>query len=215
MRKVFRRMQLFALILMAGFSFCVTSCSDDDAITAPDEISTSVMFGDYTEKMTTHNITALEEDDENGEAEPGTAVSATIENNTVRFEKFPIKDIVLSIVRNEDLANQIIEAVGDVNYDVEYVPTLTAAKDRIMMPLQLTVTMPAENEGKKAQSLVAEVQVVAGEKESCYEVENGNLRFYIDATKVMLGVSEDRQEFTGFVPSSFHFDMNQNRVSHY
>lgn len=220
MRKVFRRMQLFALILMAGFSFCVTSCSDDDAITAPDEISTSVMFGDYNGKMTTHNITALEGDDENGEAEPGTAVSATIENNTVRFEKFPIKDIVLSIVRNEDLANQIIEAVGDINYDVEYVPTLTAAKDRIMMnldpkPLQLTVTMPAENEGEEAQSLVVEVQVVAGEKVSCYEVENGNLKFYIDATKVMLGVSEDRQEFTGFVPTSFHFDMNQNRVSHY
>lgn len=155
MRKVFRRMQLFALILMAGSSFCFTSCSDDDAITDPNEISTSVMFGDYNGKMTTHNV-----------------------------------------------------------------PTLTAAKDRIMMnldpkPLQLTVTMPAENEGKKAQSLVVEVQVVAGEKESCYEVENGNLKFYIDATKVMLGVGEDRQEFTGFVPTSFHFDMNQNRVSHY
>ena len=169
--------------------------------------------------MTSWNIAAHEGEDENGETEPGTDVSATIVNNTVHFEKFPIKDIVLSIVKDENLANQIVEAVGDVNYDVEYVPALTAAKDSIMMnlnpePLRLTVTMPAENEGEEAQSLVVEVQVAAGEKKAGYAIENGNLKFYIDVTKVMLGEDEDRQEFTGFVPTSLHFDMNQNRISH-
>lgn len=219
MRKVFRPMQLFALMLVAGCSFCFTACSDDDDVKDPNEIDTSVMFGDYKGKMTSLNIAAHEGDDENGEAEPGIDVSATIENNTVRFEKFPIKDIVLSIVNDEDLANQIVEAVGDVNYNIEYVPALTAANDSIMMnlnpePLKLTVTMPAENEGEEAQSLVVEVEVVAGEKKAGYAVENGNLKFNIDATKVMLGEGEDRQEFTGFVPTSFHFDMNQYRVSH-
>lgn len=219
MRKVFRPMQLFALMLLAGCSLCFTACSDDDDVKDPNEIDTSVMFGDYKGKMTSLNIAAHEGDDENGEAEPGIDVSATIENNTVRFEKFPIKDIVLSIVNDEDLANQIVEAVGDVNYNIEYVPALTAANDSIMMnlnpgPLKLTVTMPAENEGEEAQSLVVEVEVVAGEKKAGYAVENGNLKFNIDATKVMLGEGEDRQEFTGFVPTSFHFDMNQSRVSH-
>lgn len=219
MRKVFRHMQLFALMLVAGSSFCFTACSDDDDIKDPNEIDTSVMFGDYKGKMTSWNIAAHEWDGENGESEPGIDVSATIENNTVRFEKFPIKDIVLSIVKDEDLANQIVEAVGDVNYDIEYVPAFTAAKDSIMMnlnpePLKLTVTMPAENEGGEVQSLVVEVQVAAGEKKAGYAVDNGNLKFNIDAIKVMLGEGEGRQEFTGFVPTSFHFDMNQNRISH-
>ena len=218
MRKVFRPMQLFALMLVAGFSFCFTACSDDDDVN-PNDINTSVMTGDYRGKVISQNIAAHEGEGENGDAQPGMDVTATIENNTVRFEKFPIKDIVLSIVQDETLANQIVEAVGDVNYDVEYVPALTAAKDSIMMnlnpePLKLTVTMPAENEGVDAQSLVVEVQVVAGEKKAGYAVENGNLKFSIDATKVMLGEGEDRQEFTGFVPTSFYFDMNQCRVSH-
>lgn len=212
-------MQLFALMLVAGCSFCFTACSDDDDIKTPNEINTSVMFGDYKGKMTFWNIAAHEGEDGNEVSEPGMDVSATIENNTVRFENFPIKDIVLSIVKDEDLANQIVESVGDVNYDVAYVPALTAAKDSIMMnmnpePLKLTMTMPAENEGGEAQSLVVEVQVVAGEKKAGYAIENGNLKFYIDVTKVILGEGEDRQEFTGFVPTSLHFDMNQNRISH-
>lgn len=219
MRKVFRPMQLFALMLVAGCSFCFTACSDDDDVKDPNEINTSVMSGDYKGKMTSWNIAAHEGEDENGEAEPGMDISATIENNTVRFEKFPIKNIVLSIVKDENLADQIVEAVGDVNYDIEYVPALTAAKDSIMMnlnpePLKLTVTMPAETEGEEAQSLVVEVQVAAGEKKAGYAIENGNLKFYIDVTKVMLGEGEDRQEFTGFVPTSLHFNMNQNRISH-
>lgn len=213
-------MQLFALMLVAGCSLCFTACSDDDDVKDPNEIDTSVMYGDYKGKMISCNIAAHEGNGENGEAEPGVDVSATIENNTMRFEKFPIKDIVLSIIKDEDLANKIVEAVGDVNYNVEYVPTLTAAKDSIMItlnpePLMLTVTMPAENEGEEAQSLVVEVQVEAGEKNAGYAVEDGNLKFNIDVTKVMLGEGEDQQEFTGFVPTSLHFDMNQHRVSHY
>lgn len=219
MKTVFRPMQFFALMLVAGSAFCFTACSDVEEIKDPNDINTSVMFGDYEGKMTSLSIAAQEEEDENGEATPGMDVSATIANNTLRFEKFPIKDIVLSIVKDEDLANQIVEAVGDVNYDIEYVPTLTVAKDSIMMrlnpePLKLTVAMPAEDEGEEVQPLVVEVQVVAGEKKAGYAIENGNLEFSIDAAKVLLGEGEDRQEFTGFVPTSFHFDMNQNRVSH-
>lgn len=218
MKKVFRPIQLFALMLVAGSSFCFTACSDGDDIKNPTEITTSVMFGEYKGKVTSWNIAAHEEDGETEETAPGVDVSAKIANNTVCFEKFPINDIVLSIVKDENLANQIVEAVGDVNYDLEYVPTLTAAKDSIMMvlnpePLKLTVAMPTENEDEEAQSLVIEVQVVAGEKQAAYAVKNGNLKFYIDVTKVMLGEGENQQEFTDFVPTSFHFDMNQYRVS--
>lgn len=211
-------MQLFALMLVAGSLFCLTACSDDDNAKDPNEIDTSVMSGYYEGTMTTLDIAS--EADESDEATPGIEVSATIENNTVRFEKFPIKGIVLSIVKNEDLASQIVEAIGDVNYDIEYVPTLSATKDVITMklnpePLKLTVTMPAENEGEEAASLVVEVEIVAGGTNAEYTVNNGNLKFSIDATKVMLGEGEEQQEFTEFVPTSFHFDMNRHQVSHH
>lgn len=172
------------------------------------------MFGKYYGKVTSWNVPTVKERDDKEEVVPGTDISASIENNTIHLEKFPIKDIVLSVVKDEDLANQIVEAIGDINYDMAYVPTLTAAKDSIIMklnpePLKLTVAMPAENVGEEAQFLVVEVQVVAGEKKAGYAVKNGNLKFYIDAAKVMLGEGENQQEFTDFIPTSFYFDMNQ------
>lgn len=54
--------------------------------------------------------------DEGEDTPEGVDVSAKVDNDTVYLEKFPIKDIVLSIVQDETLADQIVEAVGDVNY---------------------------------------------------------------------------------------------------
>lgn len=211
-------MQWFAFVLAAGCSFCFAACSDDDDVKGPDVIDTSVMFGEYKGKMTSCSVTAHEEEGGNGEAEPGVDVSATVAQNTVRFESLPIRDIVLSVVGDEDLADRIVEAVGEVDYEVAYVPALTAAKDSVMMvldpePLKLTVTMPAEDEGGEAQPLVVEVQMAAGKGKAGYAVGTGNLKFGIDAAKVMLGEGEDRQEFAGFVPTSFHFDMDRNGAS--
>ena len=71
MKNVFRPMRLFALMLVASSSFCFTACSDDDDTKDPNEINSSVMFGDYKGKMTSCNITTQEKE----EAEPGMDVS--------------------------------------------------------------------------------------------------------------------------------------------
>lgn len=217
MKKFFRPVQFFALMLIAASSLCLTSCSDDDDdIKDPNAVTTATMFGDYKGKMTSWNIATVA--DEDNEEAAGTDITATIANDTIHLVKFPIKDIVMAIVNDETMANLIVEAVGDVNYNIGYKPALTAAKDSIMMsmdpkPLKLTVAMPATNEGEEAQELVVEVEVKAGEKAG-YAVEDGNVKFYFAATKVMLGEGENQQELNGFKPTTFHFDMNQNRVAH-
>ena len=129
-------MRVFVSMLVLSSSFCFTACSNDDENTPqlPDEVTTGTMFGNYTGKMLISSLSPTEKEN-NEEAPVGVDISATVNNDTVYFEKFPIKDIVLSIVKDETLTDKIVEAVGDVNYKVGYKPTLTAAKDSIKFVL--------------------------------------------------------------------------------
>ena len=49
-----------------------------------------------------------------------------VDNDTVYFDSFPIKDIVLDIVGDKETANKIVEAVGDVSYKIGYEPELNS-----------------------------------------------------------------------------------------
>lgn len=218
MRKFFKSMQFLALMLVAGSSICLTSCSDDDDVDNPGEVTTAIMFGSYKGKVTAFNIAPVDGENNEETAAPGTDISAVINNDTIKLVEFPVKDIVLAIIKDETLADKVVEEIGDLTYSIGYEPSLTAEKDSIMLkldpkPLKLTVNIPAAKDGEDAAATVVEVQVAAGENAG-FAVEDGNLKFHIAATKVLLGEGEQQQELPNFVPTTFHFDMNQNRISH-
>lgn len=215
-------MRLFISMLLLGCSFSFVACSNDDENIPqlPDEATTEVMFGDYAGKMIAYNIAPSEGEDmgEGEETPTGVDVSAKVNNDTVYFEQFPIKDIVLSIVKDEALADKIVEAVGDVNYKVGYKPTLTAAKDSIKLvldpkPLKLSLSIPSGTEGEEPQTLLIEVKVEAG-KRAGYTVESANMKFIFAATEVLLGAGEEQTPLPGFTSTTFNFDVNQNKVGH-
>lgn len=217
MKKFFKSVQLLALMLVAVSSASLTACSDDDDIDNPGEVTTAIMFGSYEGKMTAYNTATIDGEDNEETTAHGTDITAVIFNDTIYLIEFPVKDIVLSIVKDETLADRIVEEVGDVTYSIGYEPTLAAEKDSIMMrlnpkPLKLTVNIPSAKEDVEAATTVVEVLVEAGENAG-YAVEDGNLKFHIAATKVMLGEGEQQQELVDFVPTTFHFDMNQSRIA--
>ena len=209
-------MRLLVSMLLCGSLFCLTACSDDDETPPPpDEITTETMFGNYSGKMSSRSIVPYEGEDNKEDTPAGIDISATVKNDTIHLEKFPIKDIVLSIVKDETMANKIVEAVGDVNYKIGYEPSFTTAKDSIELklnpePLKLSVTIPMDTEGEEAQPLLIEVKVEPGE-EAEYAVESANMKFYFAATQVLLGEGENQQELLDFTPTTFHFDMNQHK----
>ena len=220
MRKVFKPMQLFISMLFIGSSSCFVACSDSDDNTPqlPDEATTETMFGNYTGKMMTYSIIPLEDEGtgEDEEVPAGTEISANVNNDTVYFEKFPIKDIVLSIIKDEALADKIVEAVGDINYKVGYEPTFTMAKDSIKFvlnpkPLKLAIAIPSLAEGEEAQELLIEVKVEPG-KVAGYAVESANMKFNFAATEVLLGQGEEQTPLPGFTPITFNFDMDQDKA---
>lgn len=220
MKKIFKSVQLFSIMLAAGASFCFTACSDSDdvEIKNPDEVTVETMFGDYQGKVIISEANTVARED-NGQETEGTEISATIKDNTISFTEFPIKDIVLSIVGDETQADMIVAAIRDVEYSIPYEPTLSTEKDNILMtlkpePLKLTVNIPTQQEGDETPALIVEVSVEAGE-EGVYNVKDANVKFNITATKVMLGEGDGQQELSDFVPTTFQFDMNQSKVAHH
>lgn len=214
MKRIVRTARVFASMLLLGGALCFVSCSDDDENipSTPDEVTTDVMFGEYSGKMTTNSISTNE-----GEEVPeGTDITANLNNDTIRFEDFPIKDIVLAVVQDETLADQIVAAVGQVNYPIGYKPTLTAAKDSVNFvldpkPLKLTVDLSADTE-EEAQPLQIEVTVEAG-TQGAYAVESGHAAFDITATEVLLGEGENQTPLEGFNAINLQFDLNQYKVT--
>lgn len=213
MKKLIVTAQVFASLLLMGSAFCFVSCSDDDDVTpAPDEVTTDVMFGDYSGKMITSSVAP-----QDGEETPeGTDITATLDNDTIYFEDFPVKDIVLAVVQDETLADQIVAAVGQVNYPIGYKSTLTAAKDSVNFvldpkPLKLTVDLSADTE-EEAQPLQIEVTVEAG-TQGAYAVESGHAAFDITATEVLLGEGENQTPLEGFNAINLQFDLNQYKVT--
>lgn len=216
MRKVFRPASLFISMLVLGGSFVFTACSDDDD-ELPKKVTTESMWGGYTGKMTALKISPAEEGNDGEETPAGTDITAKVANDTIYFEQFPIKDIVLSIVGDETVADNIVEAVGDVNYKIGYKPTLTQNQDSVQFvmdpkPLQLAISIPASQEGEEAQALQIEVKVEAGEGAG-YDVESANMKFHFGATEVLLGEGDGQQALPEFQPTTFHFDMNQTSAA--
>lgn len=217
MKKEFKLNRLFVFMLVLGCSFSFTACNDDDDPTweKPDAISPAAMFGDYTGKMNTLTVSPrASEGTEGDEGTPvGTDISAKLDNDTVYFENFPIEEIVRSIVENEEKADKIIEALGDVKYKIGYTPTLTEAKDSVKFvldpkPLKLVATIPSEGEDVEDQTLNIEVKV-APMKGGNYELKTTQLKFQFKAEKIMLGEGEDQKEVGNFFPTTFDLAMGK------
>lgn len=212
---------LFICSLVLGCSFSLIACNDDeeDAPIPPQEVTTAVMYGDYTGKLfvTTNETSPVDEIESNEEDEEntGTEISAKVENETISLEQFPIKDIVLSIVGDEETANTIVEAVGDVNYQLSYEPAFNEAKDSIWItlapePLKLSLTLPAETESEEVSTLNIEVKVEPLDGAN-YELESTNLKFQIIASEVLLGEGEQQSALPGFMPINLDFKMQKNK----
>ena len=210
MKNKTRLNKLFASALVMGCTLSFASCDNDDTAAPPTIVSTQSMYGDYTGVMTSLTIVPYEE--ESTDTPEGTAITATVDNDTIYLTDFPIKDIVLSIVGDETTADQIVEAVGQVDYKIGYTPTLSAAKDSILFtldpkPLKLSVNIPGTEEGESLPTAI-EVKVQAAEGAN-YEGKTTALKFGFQASEVLIG--EDQTPLEGFTPTTFDFTTVKSR----
>lgn len=198
MKKESKLKHLFVSLMMVGCTFGVASCSDDDDDPVKTDPTVEDVKGDYSGKMF---VSVHTNETYSTAAEQGTEIDATVKNDTVYFEDFPVRDIIASVVP-EEMVEGIVEALGKVKYGVGYKATMNTEKDSIFMefnpkPLELNFSM-----GESEMSV--KVDVSAAEKGN-YSIEKKKMKFAIVADEVTVGdkLIED------FYKPQFSFDMNQ------
>ncbi|MGN0229791.1 MAG: DUF4840 domain-containing protein [Muribaculaceae bacterium] len=214
MKRIYEKANIFVAIMLVGFTLGFASCSDDDDAKT---LSPKVMIGAYEGYMITTAV-APENEDEAGEDPSGIKVSANVKDNAICINNLPIKDIVLSIVGDEDAAEQIAQNVGDVEYNIGYNPQVSADGESIVFafdaepePLKMSMIFPSAIEGEEPQSIAIEVTIEANNS-GIYYTADGNMKFELVATKVLVGTDEEMTEMGNFEATTFVFDLFQNRI---
>lgn len=189
MEKVHYLKRFMFLVMAFGLVTTFTSCDDDDEPN-PNSPALTDVVGKYTGTMETIVVAPATEEGE--ETPGGTTVTAEVTKDEVVFEKFPVAELITSIV-GEEAASGIIEAVGDVSYKMKYTPTFNDDKTAINMalttePLVLEINFPteetAEGEGEEeAPDLKVEVTVAASEA-ATFVYTGNKLAFKLQVTAV-------------------------------
>ena len=202
--------QLAAALLVVG-TVGFASCDDDNGGggTLP---SASDMYGNYVGTVRTVEVTHNEktESSEGGTSE-GAEVSVKVDRDTIYFDAFPVKDIIVSLYGEEE-APAIIEMLGDIKYSVGYTPALSEAQDSVSFrmapePLKATVSVPSESPDAEPAVLNIESQISA-EDVGDYEFETSNLKFTLTVMQISVKDEEGADvSIPNFEPMSMEFSM--------
>lgn len=190
-----KRSIFFVAALSTVVSF--TSCSDDDEPKVP---SVTDVYGTYKGKVAVLSVLNRAE----SETPSALEVAAKVNNDTIYFEDFPVKDIV-AVVEGENAAS-IVESIGKVNFKVGYKSKLNEAQDSIALtldpkPMQFAYKV---GEGEDAEEKKVSVSIVIPEDEkSAYSAKI--LKFNLTATEVL--VNEVAVE--PFNPLYYNFNLNK------
>ena len=198
-----------ALLVVGTVGFA--SCDDDNGGggTLP---SASDMYGNYVGTVRTVEVTHNEktESSEGGTSE-GAEVSVKVDRDTIYFDAFPVKDIIVSLYGEEE-APAIIEMLGDIKYSVGYTPALSEAQDSVSFrmapePLKATVSVPSESPDAEPAVLNIESQISA-EDVGDYELETSNLKFTLTVMQISVKDEEGADvSIPNFEPMSMEFSM--------
>ena len=184
-----------ALLVVGTVGFA--SCDDDNGGggTLP---SASDMYGNYVGTVRTVEVTHNEktESSEGGTSE-GAEVSVKVDRDTIYFDAFPVKDIIISLY-------------GE--YSVGYTPALSEAQDSVSFrmapePLKATVSVPSESPDAEPAVLNIESQISA-EDVGDYELETSNLKFTLTVMQISVKDEEGADvSIPNFEPMSMEFSM--------
>ena len=134
MKRIFLKSWI-AAVLFAGACCVMTACNDDDnngGQNPPVDPDTAVVIGDYAGTMNSVDAAPLE----GGEEPAGTAVEASVTDAAVSFADLPVRDLIVKILGTEDGVDNIIAAIGQIDYNVPYTAQISEDKASVAMTLK-------------------------------------------------------------------------------
>ena len=191
MKKVycFNRFVLFVMVLSLATTF--TSCSNDDDEDIP-VYSLKDVEGNYLGKMTTESAPVIPTENAGESEEPvGIEVNAEVKDNEIAINKFPVEDLIKSIIEDPDQAEIIIKAIGDINYKIPYTATFNENKDNILLQLQpepLEIKFDPSTQltaNEKEPTEITVIVTVQADEKGDFAYNGKTLKFAIKRSKSM------------------------------
>lgn len=193
--------------LLIGACCGMTACdNDDDKHPTPTDIT--AVCGAYEGTMAV--VEASPTTDENDEKPAGTPIAADVTDKAIVLNDFPVRDLIVKILGTEQGSDQIVEAIGRIDYEIPYTALMSEDKASVVMtldPAPLTLTLPLTDGGQAREdeeTAESEIAVtIQATTAAAYTLATEQLGFYLSVTGIQVG-DTDLPEFS---PFSLHFDL--------
>ena len=202
MKRIFLKNWMVAALL-AGACCGMVACDDDDeggTTPPPTDPDITVVCGEYAGTMVV--VEAAPKGDD-GSGEPaGTAVEALVTGEAIEFSDFPVRDLIVQVLGTEEGVDEIIAAIGPVDYDVPYTARMSEDESAVEMtptPEPLKLTLPGSDE----ETPGTEVEVTVGATDGTYTLASKTLGFGLSVT----GMKVAGTDLEGFESFSLDFDL--------
>lgn len=175
----------WVVVAMSVTSLTLTACNDNNETPKgpgePDAALKASFPGTYTGHAT---IVA-----EAASAEP-IPVEAIAGEQDVEFEKFPVEALIEAIV-GEEQAAEIIEAIGEVEYAVNYELLRGASENTLSLafspePLEITLPLTPAPHAESSDAPIVRV-VIASPRNGVFEGEKQTMQFSLSVESVTVG----------------------------
>lgn len=168
------------LVMGAISLISFTSCSDDDD--APKAPAVTDVNGAYAGKVYYETLAVNPQQASEAEVpeQPNVEIEATVSNDTISINKFPIEALVKTIITDETQAQDLIDKIGDVSYRIGFNAALNAAQDSILLtlaPQALEFSIPLTEENP--MNIRVEIAVT---EQGTYAINGKNLQYGLKAT---------------------------------
>ena len=100
----------------------------------------------------------------------------TVTNEAIEFANFPVRDLIVKILGTEDGVDEIIAAIGQIDYNVPYTAQISEDKASVAMTLKpevLKLTLPGSGEEDPG----TEIEVTIEATDGTYTLESKALEF--------------------------------------
>ncbi len=187
-----------AAALLAGACCGMVACDDDDdnggTTPPPTEPDITVVCGEYAGTMVVAEAAPLGE--EGAEEPAGTAVEAKVTGEAIEFTDFPVRDLIVKVLGTEEGVDEILAAIGQIDYNVPYTAQMSEDKASVAMTLKpevLNLTLPGSDEETPGTEIEVTVEATAG----TYTLESKALGFGLSVTAVKVA-DVDLPDFEAF-----------------
>lgn len=175
--KIALKWKLFLVVGALGL-ISFTSCSDDDD--APKAPSVTDVNGSYAGKVYYKMLADPQPAQANTPEPAHVAIEATVQNDTISINKFPVEALVKTIITDEAQAQELIDKIGDVSYKIGFSAALNAAQDSIQLtldPKALEFSIPLTEDTPMNIRVV-----ITATEQGTYAIQGKKLQYGLKAT---------------------------------